>query len=682
MTPMLKKLLPIIFVLLFALALRAYRLTDIPPGLTHDEANHGREAIEVLDGVLRYYFPLNYGSEPLYSYSVAGVMALLGEGIFALRLVNVIFGLAAIAATYIWAKQAFDNTTALITALLIAISFWPLASSREALRAGMLPFFMVVAVWFFWQIIYGKQTVEQTASDSRETVSSSKSRRRTFWFVLGFSLSMVLTLHIYLAARVAWLLFPMFLLYLAVVHRQTFLRAWKPVLAGLFLAGLLMIPMFVFLANNPESQTRLSMLGSTLQQVQEGDFAPIAQNVTEALLAFVWPGYGDQFLAYNIPGRPVFDVITAVFFIAGIVVCLWRWKRPPYVFLLLWFLAGTIPSLVTGATANTTRNLAALPAVYMLPAVGFVTGTRLLAQRLNLSQRALIVTGSTIWLVFAALITMRDYFVNWGQAPEVRSAYQHTLVEELAYLESGGTDNVPVVISTVYPGYAHDPSLALVQSGSRAEQMRWVDARYALIFPESDLVHALIPDSTPYHPAFENILRPLDRVTLRSDDLDPGFTLYEVDGAPLLSGLDEIPLADFGGAVQLLQAQWLSPQVTAGQTAELLTVWQVVNPTLVGPVHSLTSTTEIVFFTHILDQEEGILAQHDALDAPSWSWEAGDIILQVFPVAVPSGIQPGDYQALVGIYDRPTGQRLPVFSDEDEPKDTAIEIPPLRVAQS
>ncbi len=50
---MVKKLLPLILILLLALALRAYRLTEIPPGLTHDEANHGREAIEILDGNLR-----------------------------------------------------------------------------------------------------------------------------------------------------------------------------------------------------------------------------------------------------------------------------------------------------------------------------------------------------------------------------------------------------------------------------------------------------------------------------------------------------------------------------------------------------------------------------------------------------------------------------------------------------
>jgi len=86
-------------ILLLAFALRVWQLTSIPPGLTHDEANHGREAIGILDGVLRYFFPLNYGSEPLYSYTVALSMAALGRGLFALRLVNVVFGLAAVAAS-------------------------------------------------------------------------------------------------------------------------------------------------------------------------------------------------------------------------------------------------------------------------------------------------------------------------------------------------------------------------------------------------------------------------------------------------------------------------------------------------------------------------------------------------------------------------------------------------------
>ncbi len=681
-SPMLKRLLPIVFILLLALALRAYRLTEIPPGLTHDEANHGREAIDILDGVLRYYFPLNYGSEPIYSYVVAGSMALFGEGLFALRLVNIIFGLAAIAATAVWGKQAFDRFTALLTAALMAVSFWPLASSREALRAGMLPFFMVVAVWFFWQIVFPKSQAEQSAIDTEVATTSPRDRKRVGLLVLGFALSIVLTFHIYLAARVAWLLFPAFLLYLAVVHRRTFFRSWRPVTTGLVLTGLLVIPMFVYLANNPQSQTRLSMLGSTLQQVKAWNLGPVIKNMTEASLAFVWPGYGDQFLAYNIPGRPVFDVITAVFFILGILISLWRWKRPAYAFLLLWFAIGIIPSLVTGPTANTTRNLAALPAVYMLPAVGFVTGVRLLAQRLNLPSRNLLVTGAIVWLLFTMLITTRDYFVRWGDSVEVRGAYQHTLVEELAYLDEVQMPASSTIISTVYPGPAHDASLAQLLAGSRARQLRWVDARFAMILPDDPQPRAIIPASTPHHPAFNNFLQIEDNIALRFNDLDPEFTVFALDTSSLPANSQQIPLADFGGAVHLLQAEWLLPQVSPGETAELLTVWQVIDPAKVGPIHPPAYTTDTVFFTHVLSQEEDILAQRDALDAPSWSWQTGDKILQVHQVSIPVDISPGIYQVVVGIYDGQTGRRLPISGDNDRMKKEMVQVPPLQVAQS
>ncbi|MGD8858147.1 MAG: glycosyltransferase family 39 protein, partial [Chloroflexota bacterium] len=108
---MIKKTIPLILILLLAFGLRMHRLTEVPPGLTHDEANHGRDSINILDGVLLFYFPLNYGSEPLYNYVVAGNMALLGENLFALRYVNVIFGLLALSATYLWAARAFGRRT-------------------------------------------------------------------------------------------------------------------------------------------------------------------------------------------------------------------------------------------------------------------------------------------------------------------------------------------------------------------------------------------------------------------------------------------------------------------------------------------------------------------------------------------------------------------------------------------
>jgi 4-amino-4-deoxy-L-arabinose transferase-like glycosyltransferase len=498
-----KKWLPILLILWLAFGLRLFQLTAVPPGLTHDEANHGREAIGILDGVWLYYFPLNYGSEPLYSYTVAGSMSLLGENLFALRIVNVIFNLLTIAATYAWAKQAFDERVGLVSAVLLAISFWSLASSHEALRAGMLPFFMVLAVWVFWQM------AERRGSGGGEEQESRKKNRLPITdyriLITLFALLIAITFHIYLAARIVWLIFPSFVIYLAIVNRAKFRQVWWPTLLGLLLAAMLVTPMFLYLQSHPQAQTRLGMFRDPLGQVVSGDIGPILQRAGKAFMAFFWPGAGDQFLAYNIPGRPAFDPITGLFFLIGLAITLRFTFFPsaplpprspaPYTFLLLWFLIGIIPSLITGPTANTTRNLAALSAVHILPAVGFVAVIN------QVKVRWLVWSGTAVWLTFILFTTSRDYFERWGQSPEVRSAYQHTLIEELAYLKEKSPDGT-VVISTVYPGPAHDSSIGMVMAPEWDK--RWIDARLGLIVPDGRSPQFIIPQSTPppspFHP--------------------------------------------------------------------------------------------------------------------------------------------------------------------------------------
>jgi 4-amino-4-deoxy-L-arabinose transferase-like glycosyltransferase len=663
--------LPYFVILLVALGLRLYQLSTLPPGLTHDEANHGREAIGILNGIYLYFFPLNYGSEPLYSYTVAAFMGVLGRNVFALRLVNVVFGVAAIALTAVWAAPRLGHSpaerrlTALLGAALMAVSFWPLASSREALRAGMLPFFMALAVWFFWRVL-------ETRAPDGWPAGLTVRRGRLVWLVLGLALTIVATYHIYLAARVTWLLFPLYLAYLAVVFPAIFRRAWAPVLAGLGVAALLAVPMALYLRANPEMQTRLGMLDGPLEQITGGDWLPVLINARDALLAFVWPGFGDQFLAYNIPGRPVFDAVSAVFFVLGVGLCLWRWRSPLYAFLLLWLLVGIAPSLITGPTANTTRNLAALPAVYLLAAVGFAAPATWLAARLSPAAhrwgRLAITVAAVGWVAWAGWQSATDYFLRWGGSAEVRGAYQHTLVEALDYLAAAEVTG-PLVFSSVTPGPAHDSSVALVVSGGdpAVTRARWTDARQALILPAAPDATLIIPDSTPPHPVLASLLTPADRVTLASDDLDPGFTRYQIDEAAVRalgrSAEPSGPPTDFNGAAELIGARWLEPNVGPGETAELLTVWRVLDPTHAGPLVPPSFTTDAVAFTHVLDGTGQVITQRDSLDAPSWAWQPGDLVLQIHPLTAPATA--GTYSVVVGLYDRISGARLPVVDGGD-----------------
>ena len=321
-------------------------------------------------------------------------------------------------------------------------------------------------------------------------------------------------------------IFPVFLGYLAFVHRSIFRRAWLPTLAGLAAAGLMVVPMFAYVRAHPEAETRLEMLEGPLRGLLSGDLGPILSNASEALLAFVWPGFGDHFLAYNIPGRPVFDALSAIFFLLGIVFSLLKWRRPGYAFLIIWFAVGIAPSLITGPEANTTRNLGALPAAYMLAAVGFVeAGRRLLSYRPAIARPALIAILA-IWLSLVGSGSYNDYFVRWSESPDVRAAYQRTLIEALDFVEK--VEEGPVVVSSVYPGAAHDPSIARVLLPSASQDLRWIDARQAMIFPNGAASPLVVPSSAPLHPAFLEMVEEVEVAALRPDDLDPFFTVYQL----------------------------------------------------------------------------------------------------------------------------------------------------------
>jgi 4-amino-4-deoxy-L-arabinose transferase-like glycosyltransferase len=666
-----QKYIPLILILLLAFVLRTYRLTEVPPGLTHDEANHGRDSINVLNGELLFYFPLNYGSEPLYNYVVAGNMALVGENLFALRYVNVLAGLLGVAGGFLWARLAFGREVGLIGSALLAVSFWPLVTSRQALRAGLLPFLGLVAVLLFWRLVaIPKQSEERSAPGGR-----ARQRPGHWLTVLLFSLATAATLHTYLASRVLWLVFPLFLVYLAIWHQPWFRRSWPQVVTGLLAAGLFVIPMFRYVQTHPEAETRLEMLDGPVQNLTSGNFYPVLKNGLEAAAALVWPGFGDHFLAYNIPGRPVLNGITAAFFLLGIAVALKRWRRPPYALLLIWFLMGISPSLITGPEANTTRNLGALIAVYLFPALGFTSLARWNATRWGDGARRLAQTSLVVWLIFVLIMTARDYFVRWAGEPDVRAAYQHTLVEALAFVEDSSRLR-PTVISSVYPGPAHDPSIARVLAPSLASNARWVDARYALILPGGRAAELVLPSSTPLHPAFAGLVNPLERITLRPDDLDPAFSLLDLE--PPRWELT-MPPVNFGNAMTLMSARWLVQPVTKGETAGLLTVWRIDNPVAVGPVVPPAYETDVVLFTHVLDGTGSILVQRDSLEAPSWDWQNGDLLLQIHPLFIPPDSRPGSYDTIVGVYDRLSGERLTVIGEEGAIVEDRAFVVPLQI---
>ncbi len=479
-----------------------------------------------------------------------------------------------------------------------------------------------------------------------------------------------------------WIVFPVFLVYLALLHRATFRRVWLPTLIAVLIGLLLAAPLFAYLRAHPGAEQRLAMLDAPLQVLMTGDVSAILKRVWSGMAGFLIPGRGDDFLAYTIPGRPIFDPLTGVLFLAGVGLCLARWREPACAFSLTWFLVGISPSLVTGATASTTRSIAALPVVFLFPALAVVAGARWVAARWGPRAAWAVGLGFAGLILVTGAISARDYFTTWGESPDVRAAYQCTLVETARYLDALPGGGV-VALSTVYPNAPHAPyvfEMSLHRRDRSAERsrrslsLRWFDARRALLLPPEPAARLIAPSSASLHSYFADLpgLRLRERVTLRPDDLDPFFVVYDWEPQVALAALQEraqgalLDLAlpvEFGYALRLIGYDLRTPAVAPGGTVELVTLWQVTDPRSLRSRDSFDVNAELVLFTHALDAAGTVVAQEDRLDAPDWDWQAGDVIAQLHRFTLPPDLPPGPVALEVGAYRRADLTRLPVLAN-------------------
>ncbi len=647
---------------LTAVALRLVALTRIPPGLTHDEADHGITAISILAGTRAVYFTIGHGREPLYDYATAAMMAGIGPTSLASRLTAVAFGLIMIAGMAAWVRRAFDWQTAVLTAAGLAVGFWPLMAARQALRSITLPALFVLALYFFWE---GLKKVERKDENHNQLQSS----------VICFLLAGVffgLTFYTYIPARALWLLFPLVLGYVRVGQRALFQRAWPRVLFMLMVAGLLGGPLFLYLQANPMAEIRLRELSGPLTAAAGGDLHPLWQNVTAGLgiIAF----RGDDFWRYNLPGRPLLGPVMAVLFGGGLVLAGWwavrsfgrqpgaQWCGAASFLAIGWLLIGIAPVLVTGPHLSTTQAMGMQPVLYLFPALAIrqigkwsMAGYRLEASRWGQLAVVMLFAGT-------AVFTSRDYFLIWASAPAVRVQYEAAMTAVMRYLNV--SDMHDVAVSTITPEQYHTPAVAAMTLTNEAVTPRWFDGRASLLIPHTPEAVIILSGFAALPEALAGYLATAGRpatIPQPPTDLDRPLTVYRVNAADWLAEYhpDFTSVADarFGQVAQLLGYDLPATAVVAGGQVPVVTLWRLQQP-----------AAGLRLFTHVSAPDGALVAQADGLSAPGDAWVAGDILLQLHELSLPAASAPGRYPLTIGLYtcldaSCEQTQRLPVFID-------------------
>src|SRR5581483_3901855 len=130
---------------LAALALRVYRLPELPGPIYSDEAYNGVDALAVLAGWHPIFFPANNGREPLHIYLQAISVGLFGPTDFALRIVNALVGTATVVVVGLLGRSLLGWCPGLLGAAFLAISYWHITLSRLSFRVIELPLWTALA---------------------------------------------------------------------------------------------------------------------------------------------------------------------------------------------------------------------------------------------------------------------------------------------------------------------------------------------------------------------------------------------------------------------------------------------------------------------------------------------------------------------------------------------------------
>ena len=461
---------------LFALALavsifRLHRLSELPPGLHHDEGTHGVNALQVMRGEHAAFFPENNGREGMIVYAIALATSLLGRTSLVVRLPTAIFSSGTVFVLFWlgWILFGRDEESGRPTpwrglliggagAGLLAVSLGQTIIGRTALRGNLLPFFLCLCLallWWAWSHFEQDRSLKGAATVHASTRHDAQTAKlRNWWRIALAGLCAGLLPYTYITARFTPFLFLLFGL--------SFLLPWcragdgkeiseegspssrfriitSPIQAewlkaGIFVvaAGLVAAPILLHFAQNPDHFFLRSAQTWVFdsERSQGNALGTFLGNVRGYVLAFGFRG--DLLWRHNLSGQPLLNLWQAFFFWLGAGTAVWHWRnRPAYRLLLLWLALLLLPAVlareITSVPPNTIRMIGAMPAIYLLAAVGVWEAFRFLRNQFFRENEVRSGTALAVLVSLAILVqgvfTYRAYFHKWAAAPEIHRAY-------------------------------------------------------------------------------------------------------------------------------------------------------------------------------------------------------------------------------------------------------------------
>ncbi len=669
----------LLLILLLAAVLRLWQLNTLPPGLYHDEAYNGLDALSLLQGKQfpQFYegwelyaqdahadnpahetrWPLffegNYGREPLHIYLMALSIRLFGStasghppcsgsGRHRCCMDNLPGDRGTAKERGAGEKKGSYLTfrtldPALIAALMLAILFPAILFSRFGVRAMVFVPIETLTVYFFWSGI------------NRSKVQDRKRIPAWFYFlVAGFFLG--LGLYSYAAARLFPLLFVLFVPYWFWRDRAAMRQQWSHILAMAGIALVTALPILFFFARYPYFFLfRIGYVANKGKGVIEGQpWLTWLINVGRVFRGFIW--LGETHLRHNLPGRSYLDPIQVLFLLLGFFATFRQRLQLRHVFLLLWLLVMLLPSILSGDAPHSGRLIGAAPVVAIFIAMGIVWLSQTATARLNERYARFVVPVISLLLLLSALLSVRDYFYRYARQPQLSQDFYQAdwQLGRLGAAQEPGTTLYLVPnqeeMATIYFALGDPDRLqsfaglpGLIPAGIPGQP-----ALYLIRPDDAGLTVELLAVLSAYFPGGQVGQGADGLITFR---VPAGAERLQLPPDATLSSVEDLSIAF---ADELLLRGYAMKQHNDQLAVSL--IWQA----------NRDMDLAYTAFVHVLDSNGQLVAQSDRPPAgyPTSDWLAGEFVVDHYLVSLPPDLAPGSYTLQTGFYYLPTRERV------------------------
>lgn len=654
-----------VLILLVAGGLRLWHLPELPPGLHETEITTVRLMETVRQGGVAVFLDIDgIGRESVYYAALGLVTTITGGGTLGYTMLSVWAGIITLALSYTLGVRLFGHIAGLAGAALMGVMMWSILLGRLAMVESVLPLLVVAVLLALARALPVYRSVE----DERTNTS--------VYAALGILLGLSLYIH---PVSLLLVLVAMAFIAFTLITRDplTFSRRRLSYIGfALLMMIIIAVPYMISSINRPD----LAAGGRIF-----GDYYGILRSFGETLAAIGFQG--DMNPDYNLPGRPLVDLVSATLILLGLAVAARHWRQPRFALALI-ALIGLLPAAVL---SNDTPNFVALAPLLPVLAMFFGLGVQVIADSVRGRGAIIVASGMIALFAFNLVWTINDFFVRWPQLDQVREDYYADLGAIARYLDRS-TDEVRTVLcypewnSPVQRDSLSDAQRVLLMLNRNNPRLHYIDCRQSILFTNAGARQQFV---LPNPEIIEQMLPFLRRWTLRGTpvtegDLAPG-AVYTMDLSGALAdalgvyqttapasydiyavqGADDALIAPpvrFGGNIT-----WLGYQRTAqesyrpGDVVPVVNIWRVDGQ--VPP--------DLNFFNHVLSDPVTIIAQSDQISVNPRQLQERDVFIQVAYITLPPTLLPGSYRISIGAYqDRPPeGEdiRLPVF-DGDQPR--------------